>query len=126
MKFTSLYSCSIILHKFIHHFNYLLIRKSNPPFPESKNCRTKCAAVPSGFTGSVFSYLEKHETFFSFSTDSPCLRQAQTLRHLNSHSAVHQVQNRLYHLMADADNELTVLFHAMLYFQVLCMGAADE
>ena len=63
MKFTSLYSCSIILHKFIHHFNYLLIRKNNPPFPESKNCRTKCAAVPSGFTSSVFSYLAKARNF---------------------------------------------------------------
>lgn len=63
MKFTSLYSCSIILHKFIHHFNYLLIRKNNSPSPESKNCRTKCAAVPSGFTGSVFSYLAKARNF---------------------------------------------------------------
>ena len=41
----------------------MLIRKNNPPFPESKNCRTKCAAVPSGFTGSVFSYLAKARNF---------------------------------------------------------------
>ena len=125
MKFTSLYSCSIILHKFIHHFNYLLIKVIRH-FLKAKTAAQNVQQSRPVLPVLYFPISQKHETFFSFSTDSPCLRQAQTLCHLNTHSAVHQVQNRLYHLMADADNELTVLLHAVLYFQVLCMGAADE
>ena len=54
------------------------------------------------------------------------LCRTQTSFHFLCRSQIYQIQNRLYHLVADTDDVLAVLFDAMLHLQIILMGFLNE
>ena len=54
------------------------------------------------------------------------LCRAEPTLHFLCGRQIYQIQNRLYHLMANADNILTILLHAVLHFQIILMGFLNK